>query len=57
MGFDIKHKRDEEEGENELDDKEKMHYRDHKYFTNILNTIDVSKINLPILFNLSNKKS
>ena len=45
LGFDIKHKRDEEEGENELDEKEKMHYRDHKYFTNILNNIDVSKIN------------
>ena len=45
MGFDIKHKRDEEEGEHELDEKEKMHYRDHKYFTNILNNIDVSKIN------------
>ena len=45
LGFDIKHKRDEEEGENQLDEKEKINYRDHKYFTNILNNIDVSKIN------------
>ena len=27
-----------------MDEKEKMHYRDHKYFTNILNNIDVSRI-------------
>lgn len=44
QGYQIKHKRDEAEGENELDEKEKVNYRDHKYFVDILNNIDESKI-------------
>ena len=45
LGFDIKTKRDEDEGENQLDEKEKEHYRDQDYFTNILNHIDPNKLN------------
>lgn len=40
LGFNIKTKRDEEEGENQLDDKEKEHYRDHNYFIKILQDND-----------------
>lgn len=45
LAFAIKNKRDEEEGENELDEKEKVNYRDHSYFIRILNNIDASKVN------------
>jgi hypothetical protein len=45
LGFDIKTKRDEEEGENKLDEKEQEHYRDHEYFIKILNDIDPHKLN------------
>jgi hypothetical protein len=43
IGYNIKQKRDDEEGENELDEKEKINYRDHEYFINILNNITAIK--------------
>lgn len=33
-------KNQEKEGENELDDKEKLYYRDHQYFLDIINSVE-----------------
>jgi len=44
LGYQIKHNRDDEEGDNELDEKEKVNYRDHDYFTDILDNYDMKKI-------------
>ena len=43
-GYNIKQKRDEKEGENQLDDTEKESYRDHNYFINLIDSIDPSTI-------------
>ena len=34
----------EKEGQNELDEKEQLHYRPHEYFVNVLNSIDINSI-------------
>ena len=44
QGFSYKKKRDEREGQNELDDKEKINYREYSYFKNVLENIDQYKI-------------
>lgn len=43
-GFKLKNKRDKEEGENALDEKEKENYRDYQYFVSILDSIDYDKL-------------
>jgi len=44
LGYSLKIKIEEETGKNELSDLEKDNYRDQKYFRDILDNIDVSKI-------------
>ena len=44
-GFNLLKESKEKEGENELDEKEKINYRPHIYFTNLLQSIDPSTIN------------
>jgi hypothetical protein len=43
-GYNLKQKRDEKEGENQLDDKEKESFRDHDYFLNLISSIDPATI-------------
>jgi len=44
LGYDIKKKRDEEEGKNKLDEKEKENFKEHSFFINLLESINPNDI-------------
>ena len=44
LGYSLKKQRDEAEGDNELDDKEKKYFREHSFFVNLLESVKVDDI-------------
>ena len=44
LGYNLKLKREDDNGKNELDENEKLYFRTNDYFRNILDTIDYEEI-------------